>query len=63
MRRENKIYRIIGLSAVTFVGYLVIPALMKKYANKMYKNSLKKDVIDFENMEPEIVKKKKIKED
>lgn len=43
--------------ALTVVGFIVIPPLLKKYTNKMYKASLKKEEIDFDNMGPEIVKK------
>lgn len=43
--------------ALTVVGFIVIPPLLKKYTNKMYKVSLKKEEIDFDNMGPEIVKK------
>ena len=58
MSTEKTIYWIIGIAAVTVIGFLVIPPLMKKYGNKFYKSSLKNDDIDFENMGPDIVKKK-----
>lgn len=61
MSIRKTIYWIIGTVAVTTVGFLVIPPLMKKYSNKLYKFSLKKDNIDFENMGPEVVKKEKSK--
>lgn len=57
MSTKKTVYWIIGIAAVTVVGILVIPPLMKKYGNKLYKYSLKKDTIDYENMGPEIVKK------
>jgi len=63
MSTEKTVYWIIGIAAVTVVGFLVIPPLMKKYGNKLYKSSLKKDKIDYENMGPEIVKKEKNEED
>lgn len=63
MSTEKTVYWIIGIAAVTVIGFLVIPPLMKKYSNKLYKSSLKKDKIDFENMEPEIVKKIESKEE
>ena len=63
MSTEKTVYWIIGIAAVTVIGFLVIPPLMKKYGNKLYKSSLKKDEIDFENMGPEIVKKEETKED
>lgn len=63
MSTEKTIYWIIGVVAVTIIGVLVIPPLMKKYSNKLYKSSLKKDNIDFDKMGPEIVKKEETKED
>lgn len=63
MSTEKTVYWIIGIAAVMVIGFLVIPPLMKKYGNKLYKSSLKKDEIDFENMGPEIVKKEETKED
>lgn len=36
---------------------------MKKYGNKLYKSSLKKDEIDYKNMGLEIVKKEKSEEE
>lgn len=63
MSTEKTVYWTIGIVAVTIVGFLVIPPLMKKYGNKLYKSSLKKDTIDYENMGPEIVKKDKSKEE
>lgn len=59
MRTEKNVYWLIGIVAVTLIGFLVIPTLMNKIGNKLYKASLKNDEIDFENMEPKIVKKKK----
>lgn len=58
---KGKIIYWFGLATVTTIGFLVIPSLMKKYSNKLYKFSLKKDKIDFENMGPEVLKKEKIK--
>ena len=62
MSTEKTAYWIIGITAVTMVGLLVIPPLMKKYGNKLYKASLKKDDIDFENLGPEIIKKEDLEE-
>lgn len=62
MSTKKTIYRIIGIATVTVIGFLVIPPLMKKYGNKLYKSSLKKDKVDFENMGPEIVKMEESKE-
>lgn len=53
---------IAGGIVLTAVGFIVIPRLLDKYANKAYKFSLKKEEIDFDNMGPEIVPSKE-KED
>lgn len=42
-------------AALTVAGFIVIPPLIQKYGNKAYKASLKREVIDFDNMGPEIV--------
>ena len=63
MSIRKTIYWIIGIVAVTAMGFLVIPSLMKKYSNKLYKSLLKKDEISFENMGPEVVKKEESKEE
>lgn len=42
-------------------GFVVIPPLIEKYSNKMYKTSLRNDDIDFENMGPEIIPNDKTK--
>ena len=42
-------------TALTVAGFIFIPPLIQKYGNKVYKASLKREVIDFENMGPEIV--------
>ena len=61
MSTRKPIYRIIGIIVLMSVGFLVIPPLMEKYSNKIYKFSLKKDNIDFENMGPEVVNKEESK--
>lgn len=63
MSKGRTIYWIIGIVAVTAIGFLVIPPLMKKCSNKLYKSSLKKDKINFENMGPEVLKKEESKEE
>lgn len=63
MNTDKTLYWVIGVLALTVIGFLVIPPLMKKYGNKIYKSSLKKDEIDFDNMGPEIVKKEDSKEE
>ena len=62
MGKRRTIYRFIGLAAMTVIGFLLIPPLMKKCSNKIYKSSLKKDRIDFENMGPEVLKVEKSRE-
>ena len=61
MSTRKPICRIIGIIVLMAVGFLVIPPLMEKYSNKIYKFSLKKDNIDFENMGPEVVNKEESK--
>ena len=61
MSTRKPICRIIGIIVLMAVGFLVIPPLMEKYSNKIYKFSLKKDIIDFENMGPEVVNKEESK--
>ena len=52
---------IMGLISLV-VGIIVIPRLIKVLRGKIYKKSLKKDEIDFDNLAPEIVKKDKLQE-
>ena len=61
MSTRKPICRIIGIIVLMAVGFLVITPLMEKYSNKIYKFSLKKDNIDFENMGPEVVNKEESK--
>lgn len=42
-------------SALTLVGFIIVPSLIKKYGNKVYKKSLDTDDIDFDDMGPKIV--------
>lgn len=60
--KGKKTLIIAGGIVLTTVGFIVIPRLLDKYANKAYKFSLKKEEIDFDNMGPEIVPSKE-KED
>lgn len=57
MKRKNIVVWIIGSAVLAVVGFIVVPKLVKKYGNRVYKESLKKEEIDFDNMGPEIVKK------
>ncbi len=63
MNAEKAVCWVIGIIAATAIGLVVIPPLIKKYGNKLYKSSLKNDEIDIENMGPEIVRKEKAKEE
>ena len=56
---EKKTLIIIGGVILTVVGFIIIPPLMKKYSNKLYKSRIKSEDIDFDSMGPEIVKKTK----
>lgn len=41
MDNDKTIWWVIGFIAVTVIGFLVIPPLIKKYGNKIYRSSLK----------------------
>ncbi len=43
---------------LTIVGLTLIPPLIKKYAGKGYKSSLKRETINISDMGPEIVPNK-----
>ena len=47
----------IGIIVVVLIGVFVIPPIVKRLSNLLYKSSLDKDEIDFDNLGPEIVKK------
>lgn len=53
--KTSKVLMLVGGVALTVAGFIVIPPLIDKYSNKMYKASLKNEEIDFDNMGPEIV--------
>lgn len=42
-------------SVLTVAGFIIIPPLIKKYGNKVYKKLLNTEDIDFDDMGPEIV--------
>ena len=50
-----KLLTFVVVTALTIIGFIVIPPLIDKYANKVYKASLKKEEIDFSDMGPEII--------
>lgn len=51
----SKFLMVVSGAALTVGCFIVIPKLLGKYSNKIYKSSLKKDQIDFDSMGPEIV--------
>ena len=51
----KKILMYVAGAAFVVAGFIVIPPLIDKYANKVYKVSLKKREIDFDDMGPEII--------
>ena len=62
MGRNNiggTVFLIVAGLALTVAGFLFIPPLIQKYSNKVYKAYLRRETIDFDNMGPEIVPKKK----
>ena len=62
MGSKKTIWWVLGFIVLVAGGFIIIPPLMKKYGNKLYKESLKKEKIDFENLGPEIVKKRNVQE-
>lgn len=56
-KKKSKIWWGIGSFVLVAIGFTVIPFFIDKYGNKIYKSSLKRDVIDFDDLGPEIVKK------
>lgn len=56
--RFVKVGLVVAGAALTVAGFVVIPPLVKKYSNKVYKKSLNIEDIDFDNMGPEIVPNK-----
>lgn len=56
-RADRKMLWFIAGVATTIAGFIVIPPLISQYGGKLYKASLKSEVIDFDSMGPEIVKK------
>ena len=58
MNKRKAVYWSIGFIAVAVVGIFVVPEIMKRFGNKLYKFLLKKDECNFEDIGPEIVKRK-----
>lgn len=56
-KKRSKVWLGIGSLVLVAIGFTVIPFFIDKYGNKIYKSSLKRDIIDFDDLGPEIVKK------
>lgn len=56
-QRKSKVWWGIVNLVLATIGIAVIPYFIDKYGNKLYKSSLKRDIIDFDDLGPEIVKK------
>ena len=56
------IFLIVTGLALMVAGFIFVPPLIQKYSNKVYKASLRRETIDFDNMGPEIVPKKNTEE-
>ena len=63
MNRKKKICRAIGIVAITAVGIIVIPPIIEELTNRFYKCSVKNEIVDYDNMGPEIIKKENIDEE
>lgn len=50
---------IIGSIIIAAVGFTINSLMINKVSNKLYKKTIEKERIDFDNLEPEIVKKHK----
>lgn len=56
-KKSKKILFCISGLFLTTLGFLLVPAILNKYSNELYKSKLKNEKIDIENMGPEIIKK------
>lgn len=62
MKGREKLLLIVCVIGLIFIDVFIIPKTLKKYGNRKYKASLKKESIDFDNLGPKIVKKEDAKE-
>lgn len=62
-KKVSKTILIAGGVLLTALGFMIIPSLLKKCSNSLYKKTIKNEDIDFEDMEPEIIKKENAEED
>lgn len=56
-KRKRKVLWCVGSVFLTVIGFVVIPVIISRYGNKVYKSSLKREQINFDDLGPEIVKK------
>lgn len=54
---KEKVLTVMGAVVLTAAGFVIIPPLIQKVGNKIYKSSLKRNKIDFDHMGPKIVNK------
>lgn len=46
-----------GVIVLTVAGFVIVPPLLRKCSNKLYKATIKKDEVDIDSLGPEIVRK------
>ncbi len=56
MENSGVFLKVLTFIALLLIGFLVVPKILEKYSNSIYKRTSHKD-IDFNNLGPEIVKK------
>ena len=54
-KSAEKVLIFLNIVVLMVLGFIVIPPLIDKCSKKMYRASLKKEEIDFDNMGPEII--------
>lgn len=57
-KKTSKVICFVGGAILTAAGFILISPLIKDYSNKTYKISVSNENIDFDNIGPEIIKKK-----
>lgn len=57
MKNKTMVWYVLGFVTLLVIGVLVVPVVMRRLSNKLYKASNDENEIDFENLGPEIVKK------
>ena len=56
-KRKRTVLWCVGSVFLAVIGFVVIPVIISRYGNKVYKSSLKREQINFDDLGPEIVKK------